>query len=86
MDAKIWQGSNKDPSLFEEPLAFRPGRKNALRLLTWNNELRDIRACPTAAGCDAAPRGCMGTHLSLRVATAVVEFFVSGLAGGKGEL
>ena len=55
-------GANLDPAIFgsaasgdgasseweeSDAAAFRPGRANADRLLTWNNELRAIRSCPT---------------------------------------
>merc|ERR1711904_752086 len=73
-------GANRDPTVYEDPLAFKPGRKNALKVLTWNNEIGEIRKCKTVAGCPEAPRGCPGTHLSLRVATRVVESFVDGLS------
>ena len=39
-------GANVDPAIFgSDANEFRPGRENADRLLTWNNELRDIRSC-----------------------------------------
>ena len=39
-------GANVDPAIFgSDAMEFRPGRENADRLLTWNNELRDIRSC-----------------------------------------
>ena len=39
-------GANVDPAVFgSDAMEFRPGRENADRLLTWNNELRDIRSC-----------------------------------------
>jgi len=78
----ITSGANRDPTIFEDPETFRPGRKNAERLLTWNAELGDIRA-------GKAVRGCPGTHLSLRLATSVVSYFVDGAesaARGKAML
>ena len=56
--------ANIDPNVFDNPLEFRPGRDNALRLLTWNNELGDFRKCPTVAGCPEAPRTCPGAFLT----------------------
>ena len=38
-----------------------------------------------ATTCKRAPRGCPGTHLSLRVATATVEFFSRGVFADGGE-
>mmetsp|Transcript_74319 Transcript_74319/g.193613 ORF Transcript_74319/g.193613 Transcript_74319/m.193613 type:complete len:475 (+) Transcript_74319:71-1495(+) len=87
-------GSNMDPNVFKEPHAFRPGRPNATKLLSWNNELDAFASCDSVAGCAAAPRGCPGTWLSLHVATEAVGFFVGGLeaaglagagAGKRGE-
>lgn len=75
-------GSNVDPAVFKDPHDFIPGRANANKLLSWNNELDAFASCPSVAGCDAAPRGCPGTWLSLRVATAAVEFFVGGMEQG----
>ena len=64
--------ANMDPTIFDEPRAFRPGRPNAERLLTWNNELGDIRK-------GTAVRGCPGTFLALRLATQAVAFFAGGI-------
>merc|ERR1711879_1072391 len=61
--------SNFDPSVFAEPEEFRPGRENALRVLSWNNEVGDFRKCETVAGCPEAPRGCPGMRMSLRLVT-----------------
>ena len=73
-------GANLDPQVFGERASdFLPGRANADRLLTWNNELRDIRSCPSAAGCPAAPRGCPGTHLSIHLTERVVGYVVKSI-------
>ncbi|CAE8617495.1 unnamed protein product [Polarella glacialis] len=83
-------GANLDPSVFQAPTsAFQPGRPEAERMLTFLNELGDIRKCPGAstAGCPAAPRPCPGTWLALRVAKATVAFFAEGAAAqGKSDL
>lgn len=71
--------ANLDPSIFASPDEFKPGRPNGERLLSWNAEVRDFRKCETVAGCPAAPRGCPGMHLSLRLATKVVGFFMKGI-------
>lgn len=63
--------ANRDPFVFAEPDLFLPGRPLNDRLLTWNAELRHIRD-------GSAPRGCPGTFLALRLATAVVSYFVAG--------
>ena len=63
----------------ESPETFRPGRANAERLMTWNNELGAIRSCPTAAGCPAAPRGCPGTHLAIHLTEKVVGVVVRAI-------
>ena len=65
-------GPNYDPAVFDDADAFTPGRENADRLMTWNAELRDIRD-------GSAPRGCPGTHLSLRVLVQAVGFFSEGM-------
>jgi len=82
-------GANMDPQVFKEPHAFIPNRPNGMKLLSWNNELDAFMSCDSVAGCPAAPRGCPGTWLSLRVATAAVGFFVDGLVeagkAGNGE-
>lgn len=75
----LTSNANMDPQMFESPKEFRPGRANALRLMTWNNELGDFRKCSSVAGCPEAPRTCPGAHFSLRVATKTVEFFVAGI-------
>jgi len=78
--------ANRDPAVFANPDAFSPGRHDADRLLSWNAELRDIRACgPRGAmvNCSTAPRPCPGTHLSLRLARAVMLFFADGLERRK---
>jgi len=86
--AYLWSsGSNMDPAVFEDPHAFIPGRRNAEKVLSWNNELDNFAKCKTIAGCPEAPRGCPGTWLSLRIATDTVSHFVgplekAGLAGG----
>lgn len=86
----LTSGANRDPQVFEEPADFSPGRDNADRVLSWNAEVRDFRTCETVAGCPAAPRGCPGMFLSLRLSTRVVAFFVEGiqssLHGREGEL
>lgn len=39
-------GANVDPAVWgEDALEFKTGRPNAERLMTWNNELGDIRSC-----------------------------------------
>jgi hypothetical protein len=75
----LTSNANMDPAVFTEPHAFRPGRPNSLRLMSWNNELGEFRKCATVAGCPEAPRTCPGAHFSLRLATKVVEFFVAGI-------
>jgi hypothetical protein len=77
----LWiSGANKDPKVFKDDAkAFKPGRLNAERLLSWNNEWGLFSSCETVAGCPAAPRGCPGTFLSARIVTAVVNFFVEGI-------
>eukprot|EP00931_Biecheleriopsis_adriatica_P008994 TRINITY_DN110110_c0_g1_i1.p1 TRINITY_DN110110_c0_g1~~TRINITY_DN110110_c0_g1_i1.p1 ORF type:complete len:462 (-),score=93.58 TRINITY_DN110110_c0_g1_i1:281-1666(-) len=72
-------GANHDPVVFEEPAKFWPGRKNAGRLLSWNNEWDAFSSCETVAGCPAAPRGCPGAFLSLKVATGAVSYFLEGI-------
>jgi len=67
----ISTGANRDPTVFENPNVFWPGRSHADRLMTWNAELRDIRA-------GTSVRGCPGTHFALRLATSVVSYFVEG--------
>lgn len=83
-------GANRDPTFWgDDADEFKPGRPNAQKLMTWNNELDAIRSCPTAAGCPAAPRGCPGTHLALHLATKVTTFVVDAMDGGAaghGEL
>jgi len=71
--------ANRDPILFEDPKAFKPGRTNGDRLLSWHNEWRDFKDCPSVAGCPKAPRGCPGMFLSMRIATKVVAYFVDGI-------
>lgn len=77
----VWvSGANKDPKVFKDDAkVFKPGRSNAERLLSWNNEWGLFSSCETVAGCPAAPRGCPGTFLSARITTAVVNFFVGGI-------
>lgn len=75
----LTSNANMDPQVFKDPKAFRPGRENALRLMSWNNELGDFRECASVAGCPEAPRTCPGAHFSLRVATKTVEFFIGGI-------
>eukprot|EP01052_Picozoa_sp_SAG31_P025489 SAG31_NODE_2236_length_6119_cov_15.764784_7_plen_90_part_00 len=76
-------GANTDPTVFgDDATDFNPSRENLERIMTWNNEIGAIRTCATAAGCEVAPRGCPGTHLALRISTAVVEFFVEGIEAG----
>lgn len=72
-------GANVDPQVFEDPREFKPGRANAARLLSWNNEPAEFATCESVAGCPAAPRACPGTWLSLRIATATVDLFVQFL-------
>merc|ERR1719201_2586113 len=74
-DPSVFGGAKKD---FEYAKKFIPGRENADRLLTWGAELRDLRSCPTAAGCKAAPRPCPGAHLSFILARDVLKFFCEG--------
>merc|ERR1712048_861542 len=75
----LTSNANMDPSVFPNPLEFLPGRTEALKLLSWNNELGDFRKCPTVAGCPEAPRTCPGAHFSLRLATHIVDYFVGGI-------
>jgi len=75
-DPLVYGGPKKD---LEYAAKFIPGRENADRLMTWNNELRDVRKCKNAAGCPEAPRPCPGIHLARRVSRQVVEFFIGGL-------
>eukprot|EP00929_Paragymnodinium_shiwhaense_P034296 TRINITY_DN18683_c0_g1_i1.p1 TRINITY_DN18683_c0_g1~~TRINITY_DN18683_c0_g1_i1.p1 ORF type:complete len:485 (-),score=95.74 TRINITY_DN18683_c0_g1_i1:366-1820(-) len=75
LDPAIFGGPNKDPEYAKK---FIPGRENADRLMTWNNELRDVRKCGHAAGCSEAPRPCPGIHLSRRVLRQTIEFFIGG--------
>lgn len=77
--------ANMDPQVFDEPEVFRPGRSNALRLLSWNNEVGDFRKCNDVAGCPEAPRACPGTHFSIRLVTKVVSFFVGGIEKALGS-
>ena len=42
-------GANMDPTVFDEPHAFRPGRKNAERLLSDLRELRTFGGAPLPA-------------------------------------
>ena len=81
-------GANKDPAVFSDPETFKPGRANAEKLMTWNNELSAIRECDGSRPCAQAPRGCPGTAASLRIATEVVRFFSAGIpgTGTKSEL
>lgn len=79
--------AHHDPTVFgggkndgEYAKKFDPTRPNLDRVLTWGNELRDIRKCPTSAGCDAAPRPCPGTHLALRVAKSTLSYFIEHAA------
>eukprot|EP00928_Gymnodinium_smaydae_P073621 TRINITY_DN5679_c1_g3_i2.p1 TRINITY_DN5679_c1_g3~~TRINITY_DN5679_c1_g3_i2.p1 ORF type:complete len:496 (-),score=95.37 TRINITY_DN5679_c1_g3_i2:76-1452(-) len=76
--------ANRDPTIFKDPEEFRPGRENADRLLSWNAEIRDFSTCDSVAGCPAAPRGCPGTFLSLRIATKTVAYFVGGIEEALG--
>lgn len=50
-------GANHDPAVFGGPensqeyaMQWKPGRENAKKIMTWGNELADIKSCPTAAG------------------------------------
>jgi hypothetical protein len=72
-DPAVFGGPDKD---YEYAKKFIPGRENADRILTWGAELRDIKSCPTTAGCNAAPRPCPGVFLSYRVARDVISYFV----------
>ena len=56
--------------------AFDPSRPNLERVLTWNNEVGDMRRCGSAAGCASAPRGCPGTHLALHLTKEILGLFV----------
>ncbi|OLP87424.1 hypothetical protein AK812_SmicGene31349 [Symbiodinium microadriaticum] len=73
-------GANHDPSVFKDADKFIPGRENAERLLSWNNEWGAFKTCDTVAGCPAAPRGCPGTFLSMKLARETVAAFVKTLA------
>ncbi|CAE7730608.1 unnamed protein product, partial [Symbiodinium sp. CCMP2456] len=73
-------GANHDPSVFKDAHKFIPGRENAERLLSWNNEWGAFKTCDTVAGCPAAPRGCPGTFLSMKLARDTVAAFVKTLA------
>eukprot|EP00439_Symbiodinium_sp_Y106_P074777 s367_g14.t1 len=73
-------GANHDPSVFQDADKFIPGRENAERLLSWNNEWGAFKTCDTVAGCPAAPRGCPGTFLSMKLARETVAAFVKTLA------
>lgn len=72
--------ANKDPTVFKDAGAFKPGRQNAERLVSWNNEVADFKKCDTVAGCAEAPRGCPGTFLSWRISAAVTSFFADGIS------
>ena len=72
-------GANRDPQVFKNPHEFKPGRENAERLLSWNNEWGDFKSCPSVAGCPAAPRGCPGTFLSMTIAKETVAFFLNDM-------
>merc|ERR1719215_1206202 len=76
--------ANQDPLIFADPGSFIPGRANADKLLSWNNEVGEFGKCKTVAGCPEAPRGCPGTFLSYRIATRAVEFFVDGIEEASG--
>jgi len=69
-------GANMDPAVFKNPEKFIPGRENAERLLSWNNEWSAFKSCDTVAGCPAAPRGCPGTFLSMKLARDTVAHFL----------
>ncbi|CAJ1342911.1 unnamed protein product [Effrenium voratum] len=75
----LTSAANNDPLIFKDPSAFIPGRENAERLLSWNNEWGDFKSCPSVAGCPAAPRGCPGTFLSMHLAKNAVAFFIEGM-------
>ncbi|CAK9015418.1 Uncharacterized protein SCF082_LOCUS12748 [Durusdinium trenchii] len=79
-------GANRDPQVFKNPHDFVPGRENAERLLSWNNEWGDFKSCPSVAGCPAAPRGCPGTFLSMNLAKQTVAFFIDKIPLAPSEL
>lgn len=75
-------GANHDPSIFggekhelEYAMQWKPGRENSDKIMTWGNELAAIKTCPTAAGCEAAPRPCPGAHLALRLGESAMKHF-----------
>jgi len=76
-------GANSDPSVFPDPKEFRIDRPNHDRMLSFNNEPRDIRKCKNtgglARGCKEAPRPCPGTWLALLLAKATLAFFMNGV-------
>jgi len=85
-DPNIWGGPSKDPAYADK---FIPGRENRERLLTFMNELQDIKKCSDMSGCDAAPRFCPGTFLAIRLARQAADLYVKKCAGataGKDEM
>merc|ERR1712032_402697 len=82
----ITSSANLDPTVFSEPSKFWPARPEAGRMLTYNAELPDIRACGNTTGCPSAPRPCPGAWLSMRVAKKAVTFFTSSKEQEKTEL
>lgn len=76
-------GANYDASIFPDPHDFRIDRPNHDRMMSFNNEVRDISKCNStgglARGCKEAPRPCPGTWLALRLAKAAMEFFMNGI-------
>lgn len=89
-DPAVFGGPTKDPAYANR---FIPGRENADRLLTWINELRDMRKCANMSGCPAAPRPCPGAELAIRTLVRATSYFVEraetarqSVAKAKGEL
>lgn len=80
-------GANFDPRVFPNPKKFDMERPNVEKMLSWNNEIDEFAKCKSPAGCPEAPRGCLGTWPSLRIATSVVDVFIGVLekAGKVGK-
>lgn len=81
-DPNVFGGPSKDPGYARK---FLPGRENSQRILTWMNELQDIRKCPNMTGCEAAPRFCPGAELSNRLGRQMTEFYIQHCTGGKSK-
>jgi len=72
-DPNVWGGPSKS---LEHAKTFIPGRENREQVISWMNELGDIRKCPNMTGCDAAPRFCPGAELTQRLTKQVVDFYI----------